>query len=473
MLIRHSILYTVAKIVPGVLGIATTAILTHLFNPTQYGIYGLISVIMTLTANVAFDWLAVAFLRFYEKRKQDPRTVATFFHIFAALLILSGAFGFPLIFLGSRQTISLEICLLGIALAWAYSAFEMVSRFDIANFRPGSYFTMSAVRGVAMLAGAVGLGWATNDPIWASVGAGLGMLIGAMCGSAGISSIGPRHLDPDLARQVIKFGIPLAISMSLSALTTGATRLLIEGLDSREALGLYTAAYILVQNVLTVLAGGISSIGFPLAVRAREHGDIGLERRQLAMNFALLLAVLAPTALGMILTAQGIAATMVGEHFKSAVAELTPWLAVAGFFASLRWFYFDYAFQLGNRPNAQAWVSAITAVVAICLSFALIPRMGPLGAAISVTVAMVVSCCLAAIVGRQVHHIPFPVASTAKILLGCVIMTIPVLSIPGYGTVSLVLKILVGAAAYSCAVFMLDVLDVRTYLRGHFLKYRQ
>src|SRR5664280_2261377 len=97
MLIKHSILYTIAKLVPGLLSIATTGILTHLFDPTQYGVYALVILVMTLTANIGFDWLGVSFLRFYDSTKGDPRTIATYFHIFSGLMVVSAIVGLYLI----------------------------------------------------------------------------------------------------------------------------------------------------------------------------------------------------------------------------------------------------------------------------------------------------------------------------------------------------------------------------------------
>ena len=414
MLIRHSILYSVAKFLPGLLGIVTTGILTHLFEPNQYGVYGLIIVAMTLIANICFDWLGVSFLRFYDGGKDDPHILGTFLHLFALLMVISATVGCPVLFFGSMKAISVPFCMLGVVLAWVYSAFEMISRFEIANFRPFRYLAMNLARGFLTLLGAVGGAWFTNDPIWAAVGTGAGMLLSICVGTARISPMGVRHFNRELASRVLRFGIPLAISTTFAALITGATRPLLEVLDSREALGLYTAAFVLIQNSLSVLGAGISSISFQLAVRAVDSGDLVLQRRQFLGNGTVLLAVLMPATVGMMLTAQDIATTFVGPKFQATVTILTPWLAAAGFFGSLRAYFLDYAFQFGNRPSAQAWVTAIAAVAAIALSVYLIPHYGPLGAAIAVTTALFISCGLAAVVGRYIHLRPFSGGSSGS-----------------------------------------------------------
>ena len=89
MLIRNSALYTVAKLLPGLFGLATTAALTRLLEPHEYGLYGLALVVMTLGSIILFDWLGLSFLRFYQSRRDDPSLVPTFICMFVALAIVS------------------------------------------------------------------------------------------------------------------------------------------------------------------------------------------------------------------------------------------------------------------------------------------------------------------------------------------------------------------------------------------------
>ena len=231
MLIRHSVLYTTAKFLPGIVGIATTGFLTHLFDPAQFGVYGLIIVIMTLISNVGFDWLGVSFLRFYEANKDDPRTLATFAHIYALTTLACLIIVFPLLVLGSFKELSVPICMFRIILALSYSAFEIISKFEIANFHPVRYLMMNLARGILIFVGAVGGGWLTGDPIWAAAGTGAGMLVSVGFGTLRFPHVGFQYFNRDLARRVLRFGIPLAVSMTFAALITGVTRLLIDALE--------------------------------------------------------------------------------------------------------------------------------------------------------------------------------------------------------------------------------------------------
>ncbi len=462
MLIRNSLLYMLARLLPGVFGMATTALLTRLLDVGSYGVYGLALVIMTFVSTMGFDWLGVSFLRFFDGKAGSERTVATFVHIFFGLLLLSGFLTLLAWALGAFTGAQAPIYALGILLAWSYSWFELAARLETAGLRPFRYLVMNLGRAALIFMGAVSAAWLTREPVWTAVGTGVGMFAGALLGTMRSYSLSPRLFDPVLARRVLAFGIPLAASLTLSGLISSGTRALVEALGSAEALGLYTAAFILVQNTLMVMAGGIASAGYPLAVRAVESGDAGRARRQLLANGSFLLAVMAPACLGMALTADGVAHTLVGHKFAPMVATLTPWMAAGAFFGTMRAHYLDHAFQLGRRPGLQVWVTCVAAAVALGLSAFLIPRYGPVGAAMGVAAGMAVSCVHASIASRFAYPVPLPVATGVRVLAACLFMALVVRAVPGSSLPAFVIQVAAGAAAYGLAALALNVIDLRS-----------
>ncbi len=463
MLIRNSLLYMLARLLPGAFGMATTALLTRILDVESYGVYGLALVIMTFVSTMGFDWLGVSFLRFYAgAEKDDGRTVATFVYIFLALGLLSALLTAIAWAFGAFSGAQAPIYALGIVLAWSYSWFELAARLETAGLRPFRYLVMNLGRAGLIFLGAVGAAWLTRNPVWTAVGTGIGMLGGAMMGSMRGEKLAPRYFDPALARRVLAFGLPLAASLTLSGLINSGTRALVQVLGSSEALGLYTAAFILVQNTLMVMAGGIASAAYPLAVRAVESGDPDRARRQLLANGGLLLALMAPACLGIALTADGIAHTLVGHKFTAMVATLTPWMAAGAFFGVMRAHFLDHAFQLGRRPGLQVWVTCVAAVIAVSLCFLLIPRFGPVGGAMAVTAGMAVSCVHASIASRFAYPVPLPLSAGVRVLAACVFMGLLVRMVPGSSLPALVVQVVVGVLAYGSAAFVLNVIELRS-----------
>ena len=450
MLIRHSALYITAKLLPGLVGMAATALLTRLLGPAAYGRYGLALVVMTFGSAALFDWLGLAYLRLGGGRADQGRAVATTLALFAMLVAATGVAWLAAWACGAFAGPNAAAVGAGLLLMWCYAGFELAARFHVARARPGRYLAMNLGRAALAAGGAAGGAWLTGSPVVAALGLAAGTVAGA-----GLGGLPCRlgMVDWRLARQLLGFGLPLAASLALAGVATSGARSLVELLGSAAQLGWYTAGFLLVQNSLAVVAAGIASAGYSLVVRAVERGDAAAAERQLRANGTLLLAVLAPMAVGMALTAHGLAALLVGAAYVPVVAALTPWLAAAGLFAGLRGHFLDHAFQLGKRPGLQLGVTAVAALLAVGLTVVLVPRWGALGAAVAQAVAMAVSCAHALAVGRRAWPMPFPLGAAARVAGACAAMALAVRAAPG----GLAGEVIAGAACYGAALAALAV----------------
>ncbi len=451
MLIRHGAIYVAGKLVPGLMGMAATALLTRLLDPAAYGFYGLALVVASFGSTLAFDWLGLALLRVGSSAQAGPEVAGTAVVLFAALVALTAALAAAAWAAGAGPAAGA-----GLLLMWCTSWFELASRLQVARLRPGRFLLMNAIRAIAALLGAGSVAWWTRDPAWTACATAAGSLAGAALGG---SRMRPRF-DPAAARQLLGFGLPLAASLALAAVASSGVRALLGALDSAEALGLYTAAFLLVQNTLAVVAAGIASAGYPLAVRRLEAGDEAGARQQASANLALLISVLGPMAVGMAVTAPAIAAALVGPRYAPAVAALTPWLAGAGFFAGVRAHGLDHAFQLGRRQGLQVGVAAVAASVAVLLTLGLTPRWGPLGAATAAFAAALASCIHAWVAGRSAWPIPVPAGPAFRVLAACGFMAACVRLAPA----GLPAQVAAGALGYGAAAAALNVLGIRDAL---------
>jgi O-antigen/teichoic acid export membrane protein len=459
MLIQDSAIYMVAKLLPGLFSLATTAALTRLLDPHEYGLYGLALVVMTLGSIILFDWLGLSFLRFYQSRRDDSGLLSTFLCMFGALVIASAAALGAALISGVVPADLVGTYVVGLLMVWACAWFELNSKLAVAEFQPMKVLRMNLGRSLLVLVGATTAAWLTRSPLWTAMGSGAGIFVGAFFGRVPIPRLSWRRFDRDLARNVVVFGAPMAASMALFTLIDGGTRILLERLDSAQALGLYTAASVLAQSTIGVIAAGVSSAGYSLVVREVERGDHTGARRQLLANGTLLLAVLAPTSLGIALTGNCIATTFLGSRFVSGVAPLMLWIAANSFFNSLRCEYLDHAFHLGKKPHLQIWVMGLAGIVAVGLSFYLIPKYGPIGAAAAVTVAYAVACAHSLIAGRYAYPIPLPIAAGIRVGICCVMMAFVVVQLPDSGWSGLVLRATLGSGTYAIAALAINLLD--------------
>ena len=458
MLLRQSALYILARLLSGLVGMAMTAVLTRLLEPASYGLYGLALLIMALGSMLLFDWMGVALVRVYAGERRTEDTLRTFLQLFlvlALVVVLGAAPIMRSLGIGWREA------LIGDALVIAYAAFELSARLRVARQQAGQYLLMTLARNVLIAGFALPIAALTHDGLWTAAGMALGIAIAASLAGSPVGFGRLTRIDRPLAGAILAYGLPIAAANILGSLVNSGTRALVGGIGSAEELGFYTAGFILIQNTLAMVGSGIESAAFPLAVAAVERGDEAAARSQLVRNSALLLAVLAPAALGMGLTAGGIAHSLVGARFEPSVAALVPWLCAGALLGNLRANYLDHAFQLGRKPHLQVWVTAVSGAVAMALAAWLIPIQGAVGAAMAVTAANAVGCLHAWLAGRRAFHLPVPVGQAVRIAIACAAMALVVRLLPGREIGQFVAQIVLGAAAYGTTAFALDVLGAR------------
>ena len=461
MIVRHSLLYVASKIIPGMLGVATTALLTRLLPPASYGLYGGALIVMTFGSSMVFDWVGLAFMRLYEARRDSPATVPTFVALYLGLVAVSAAGGLAAWAAGLLAP-QPALWLAGLAMAIAYSGFELLARFAVADFRPAWTLAMSVGRGVLMLGATGGAALAGAPP--AAIACATAAALFVACGLGARRGLWPwpGRLDLALAREAVRFGLPFALSMTLIGLTASGTRAVVGVLAGAVPLGFYTAAFALSQNVLVLVAAGIGQATYPAAVRAVERGETAALRRQLETNATVLAGLLAPASLGLALLAPSIAPVLVGHAYAGAVAALVPPMALASFLGGMRGCYLDHAFQLGRRPGLQVQVAAVAALVGVGGSAVLLPRLGAVGAADASALAALVGCVHARWLGRRAMALPFPAGAFGRVALGCAAMTPAVLAVGGDGWPAVVARVAAGAAAYGAVVVGTDLLGIRT-----------
>jgi O-antigen/teichoic acid export membrane protein len=470
--VAHGFVYVASKLLPGVFGFVTTMVLTRLLSPADYGLYGLGFAITTLLSRAIFDWQGQTFVRFAQRPEGSARIARTGSVLFL-LLVVASAIGYLGFWLSGAAASYAELGGVALVGAWAISWFEFSALRRVVAFKPLSYGAMNILRGVLAFAGASGAAWLTGEPLLVLCASFGGTLLAAWLypdrrdrkrplATASFPTAG----DWQVLRAMLRFGLPIAIGMVFAGLTTTASRILLEALASREAVGLFTAGFFITQNTLALLASGLGTACYSLAVLAVERRDPTEVNRQLSLNLTLLLGLMIPAACGLALLSRNIAGVFAGPAFAPAVAELTPWLALTALFGAIRGNYLDHAFQLAQRTGRLITVMVVAAVLTIALDFLLIPYLGAVGAAMATALAYAISCIHAWISGRSVFKLPAPVAEIAKILAATAMMALVLHLVPDLtGPAGLAVQMLLGGVVYGTSLLVLDVGGLRGVAR--------
>ena len=477
MRLRGRIVFFVGRLTPNLIGVATTAVLTRLLDPSEYGAYALgLSIVLFLTMGV-FEWLGLSLVRMAPTASEPPLFFGTVVTCFCVLCFASLSVAVLVLVVAGLQAYTL-LTIACLSAAFAAAWFELQQRLQMSELRERDYLRSSVCRSVAGFSFICLSAFAFKSGPLIIMSLAASYLVGIGLNTESQLSLRNLRFARPIGRMLVQFGVPLAISMSLATILGGAIdKWLLQWMSGPRDVGMLTAATMVSQVPILALAAGVGPWAYSMAVQAHARSPEHC-RSQLTENFLILIAIVLPAAAGIIAISTNLAGLMVGDAYRASVISLTPWLAAGAALTSLRAFYVDSAFQLAHRTSRLIWTMLVGVAVDIALCIWLIPELGVLGAALAIFGASVTGLVVTAVASIDVFPLPIPVAGTMKIVVSTAIMFVGLRSVAPYctGALALVFQIVLGLLLYLGGVLALNVLGVRErlvhQLRSHPLPQR-
>jgi len=468
---RTRLIYFVARLVPNVFGLATTAVLTRLLEPTEYGVYALgLSITFFLTIGV-FEWLGLSVLRMAPAADDPDLLIGTILTSFYSLCAVS-ALAAILVLLLAGDKINAPLTIACIMATFASAWFELKQRLQLAELRAADYLWMNSARGLATMGLVCAAAYMSGSPPLIVIAVALGFFLASLSVRDRRLGVLRCRLDLAMCGTLFRFGFPLSISVGLATILMSIDKWLLQALSGPQTVGFFTAATFVAQMPLSALAAGIGTSAYSMAVHAVEFRSPEAARGQLARNIVLLLGIIVPGAAGIVALSQNLAHLMVGRAYWQSVIVLAPWLSVATIFSSVRAFYVDTAFQLAHHNSPLIWTMSITVAVNVVLDVLLIPNLGELGAAIGSCCALFLGLVVAAVASRGVFRLPIPFGDAIKIVTSSAAMFVVISHLAEYtGAVALALQIGVGALVYVGGIIAFNVQGVRGWAIPRFTRW--
>ncbi len=461
-LLRHILLYALARGGSAALNFIAIAVYTRLLSPDEYGHYALVVAGVGLCNMVFYQWLRSSILRFLPAHEDNPGPLlgATTMG-FVLSSAVAGALAIAIALIWSDSSWQGHV-LLGLFLLLALGWFEVTLDLLRSQMQPTRYGVLSWTKAAIALAAGVPLvmgGLGSSGPL-------VGLLLGALVAGVLLGWREWRGISPQRNWQILgrlfAYGAPLAAASILGFVVSSSDRFMIAALISEGAVGAYAATYDLAQQSLGFLLMVSSLATYPVVVRALENHGLEAAKTRLNQNATLLLGLGVPGALGLAVLAPNIASVFLGAGFREHGAAIVPWVAAAAVLGGLKTYHFDLAFHLGGNTQKLVWISALTAMINVVLNLMWIPTLGILGAAYATVAAVAVGVLASAWLGRRVFAIPFPGAQAGRILLAGGVMTMVLWPLRSYeGILALIFQVLMGVGVYGVAAFILNVGNVR------------
>jgi O-antigen/teichoic acid export membrane protein len=194
-----------------------------------------------------------------------------------------------------------------------------------------------------------------------------------------------KLFDAKLLKQMTAFGFPLLLVEIIDQALSFSDRYLIAYFLDFAAVGQYSAAYGLLVNVQSVVISTLSLTIGPIVVRIyNEKGDSGVQAflDQSLKNYCCIGSAI---ALGLFAVGPDIFILLASSRYELAVPLLKP-IAAAYFFYGI-YIIAAYTLFIHKRTVLAAMIMAAAAVVSITGNIILLPKIGVMGAAISILMA--------------------------------------------------------------------------------------
>lgn len=198
-------------------------------------------------------------------------------------------------------------------------------------------------------------------------------------------------IDKAIWRDIWQQTWPIALSIALNLLYLKTDILVLSVYRSPEEVGLYGAAYKVV-DVLTTFPILFAGLLLPLLSRFWRSGDKQRFAQLTQQGFDAMSIIAWPIVFGTLFVGSDVMALIAGEQFRASglLLQLLIWASAIIFFNAV----FAHAIVALQRQRSTIWAYALTAVVGVAGYFIFIPKYGALGAAAMTIVSEVLVAVL-------------------------------------------------------------------------------
>ena len=454
MLLKTTLLYLPAQIIGPFAQLVAMIVWTHLVDEPTLGVITLVTATHELMQIVFLAWWSQYALRFLG-RYHDNNDASRFYQTENTVLLASCLLQSTVVLIVLFRVIAPDANT-GLAIATiAYVATRTLNLYcgerARARHQVGVYTIQQVVGPLfGFLIGLVLIKLIGRSAEWPLAGYAIAQFIAAIivlpwigCGR------GLGRFDREIVDHALRYGLPLIVGGALGWIGLNASRFVVNEAMGVAAAGLFAVGYGLGQRAATFAAMLVTAAAFPLAVKSMERYGSRVAMRQLADNSALLIAILAPSIVGIFVLRNEIVQLTIARPFQEVTLAILPLSMLAGSIRSLRAHFVDQTFLLHNRTGLLAIVAAVDAATTLVLSFVFVHRWGLTGGAMATVAAASTAAVVSLAIAVSKFDLRLPLDHLVPIAVATAVMAAVLTLLPAASSLLFVaLHIALGAAAY-------------------------
>jgi len=458
-LLRHTLLYFPAQLLGPAFQFIAAVAWTHFMAPDAYGALTFIIAAQELIFLIALAWWSQYMLRYigkFETVAEREKFSRTDVAVLAAssLLQIFGA-GAALLMVAPNPTFDLMAAAAAFVVLRS-AIFHLGERAragaDILTYTLAQIFF--SVVGFFVAFAFVALIAPTPTMALAGYAVAQAFGVAVMARRLGVRPTLSRP-DRELIIKGLKFGAPIIVGGALMWVSGNVIRFVVERLGSLEQLGLIAVGWGLGQRLAATVANFLAAAAAPLAVRQLHAGDRAGALRQLSLNGAMQIGLIAPACIGLVAIAPDFIVLVIAEPFRAMTLATLPLATFAGACRNFRIHFADQAMVVFERPDRVIVLNAIDAALMILGCVAGFVLDGAIGSVAGASLASLAAALVGvAMTGTILRLWPSP-WDLPKIALACAALAAALHFVPIQDFLHTPASRLVGLIGLGAAVYPL------------------
>ncbi|MFL1994901.1 oligosaccharide flippase family protein [Lysinibacillus irui] len=476
-MIKHIFSYLPGRLIPAALNFVMLAIYARLLSVNEYGSYALILAMSSFISSVGYIWIRMYLERFYQYYVKENNEIYILNSIKTNFILVSISVIIISISIQLLIPEYIEKWLFIVALVYTIlsALFEIILSLYRAKLKPNIYSSLSILKSLIVLVSSFLFLYYLNFGV-------IGVFISLILGNSVVFVLLIFKKDKSIYtlnrnsiifnNEFLKYGLPFIMTFLLSYIITVSDRFFIRYFGSEELVGSYSISYDLSSQTLNMLFMVVNLAAYPIIVKALETENINQVKKSIIQYSSLSLGVLVPSTLGFMILSPDISLLVIGNKFGEDVVTILRYTAISTFILGLKAYFSDFSFQLGKRTDLQIYPMVVGAILNICLNIVLIPKFKIIGALYSTLISFTLSLLFSLFLGRKVFKMYINYRDLYKIFFSTIIMyvCINIFSYQSITWFNLILKITVGIIAYGISVYVLNVSNIKLYIKNTIVK---
>jgi O-antigen/teichoic acid export membrane protein len=451
--------YLPAQVAPGIVGLVSIPVVTHIFPPAEYGDYNL-AMATVMVLSTLFGWLPTAVIRYYPAYARQGQlrvfnvTVVSVGAI--ALALLTALYYVPLLALKPWISGHLWLLLiLGGLLFVATCVFNLLQYILRSRLLVGRYSAFTVWQSLSGFGLSIALIFLLGMGIESLLlGAALSIvLILPLMWRQSVDSgtrIRLRSIDSQATRAMFAYGLPLAVGNLASWVLALSDRYILGWLRDSSEVGVYSLSHNIADRSLMLLTTLFIMASGPRGMHIWENeGEQDSERFVTHVTrFYLLLCV--PATVGLSVLSKLVVDVLAGTDYGAGY-RIMPWVLFGVLLLGLQQRY-QSGLLFHRRTSLITLATVIAGVLNVLLNILFVPRYGYFAAGVTTPVSYAVLLLLTAWFARPLFTWRFPYRSGLNAALASGVMGAALYAMGRIPTLApaalLVISLFAGAAIY-------------------------